>query len=74
MAHRVPSRWDDRLLLVMLKWRARGRTSTDLAARLGVPTDHVKTATNRVRAADLNESKEPEAKDSYRFVERGRKK
>lgn len=48
----VSDRSDDERLLLMLQMRARGFSSRQVGECVGRECSHVRTATNRVRAAD----------------------
>lgn len=50
---------DDRQVLNMVRLRAAGFTSVEIAARYGFTSEKVRIATNRVMNADLMESGEP---------------
>lgn len=52
------SRADDETLLAWLHQRASGVSSSDIANRYGVTATRVRTATNRVMQADMEESGE----------------
>lgn len=69
------SRQEDFVLLTMIKERQRGRTSTDLARRFGFSPEFVRTATLRVKKADIAESGENErfVAKHYEFVEGGKR-
>lgn len=53
------SRAEDEALLAMVRARASGLDSVQIAATRGRTPEGVRIATNRVRAADLAESGEP---------------
>ena len=53
------TRADDERLLNLLAARARGATTPYLARATGFTDSRIRTATNRVRTADMRESGEP---------------
>ena len=59
MASNVTTRADDERLLNLLAARARGATTPYLARATGFTDSRIRTATNRVRTADMRESGEP---------------
>lgn len=63
----------DKLALILLKWRCRGKTALYLARKFGVTKDFVKNTTNRIREADIAESGEAGVERFYIFVDPGRK-
>lgn len=59
---RIPGRAEDDLVLVALAMRQRGVSAREIARELGFASpEAVRTATNRVRDADLAESGEDPA-------------
>lgn len=54
------TRSDDERILELLRQRASGRLSGDLAREYGVTPEAIRIPTNRVLAADLKEGGEPE--------------
>ena len=51
-----PTRSDDETLLDMLSWRSEGHSSAEIGAHVGLSQTYVRTATNRVKAADIREA------------------
>lgn len=61
----LPDRSDDERLLAWLWLRSQGQSSGEVALRYGVTSERVRTATQRVRQADIDESGEPDAGRYY---------
>lgn len=57
----TPTRTDDEAVLRCIELRIEGYTSPQIAAAVGVTASNIRTATNRVLDADLDESGEDRA-------------
>ena len=58
---RPSTRQDDERHLQWLRWRACGFTTPAIARVSNYTESHIRTATNRIKAADMIESGEPAA-------------
>jgi len=56
---------DDLVILRLVRMRAGGLTTVQIAKRTGLSDGYVRSATNKVRAADIAESGEPDAAAGY---------
>ena len=70
------TRHRDRVHLIWVKLRCRGRTASEIAQRFGTTPDDVRTATNRIRNDDIKLSNEPMKKveKAYQFVGTGKRR
>lgn len=61
----LPDRADDERVLSWLRLRSQGHSSGEVALRYGATSERVRTATQRVRQADIEESGEPDVGRYY---------